>query len=488
MIANMKTKSSSILLASAMLLGIALLAGCKKDGATASGKKYHCPMHPTYVSDRPGDCPICNMKLVEIKDGPATPAATKPKKDYNPKIGQYFCPMKCDGSISDQPGECPECGMKLLLLDENRAKEMAEKEAADAHAGHTDPVPGRVTVAVSPEKRHLIGLKTATVESRELTVLVRAQAVVEHDETRYARIAPRFNGWVKDLKVNYTGQEVEKGQPLFSVYSPDLLAGESEYLLAWRNYRQMLTNNTAPAQVETARRLVDSARKRLELWQIGDQEIRAIEDKEEIKDEMIFRAPFTGHVTAKMAVEGKAFMAGESLYEIADLSHLWLRASIFERDWPLIKLGQSARVIFPYLANKTLESSITFLYPHIDPLTRRGEVRLELDNPGHALRPDMWASVEVEVPLGRMLVAPASAIIDTGLRHVAFVDRADGHLEPREVKIGARTDDYWQVLEGLKEGEKVATRALFLVDSESQLKAAIAGMTGDGGGSGGHQH
>jgi len=229
---------------------------------------------------------------------------------------------------------------------------------------------------------------------------------------------------------------------------------------------------------------LNSARRRLELWEIGEGEIRALEQRGTPGDEMLFRAPFTGHVVAKMAVEGKAFMAGESLYEVADLSHLWIDAWVFESDLPLMKLGLQATITFSSLGNKTFTAPITFLYPHIDPQTRRGRVRLELDNPEHLLRPDMWASVEVQIPLGLKVLIPASAVIDTGQRFVAFVDGEDEHLQPRELKVGAKTDDYYEVLDGVKEGEKVVMRALFLVDSESQLKAAIAGM----GEAGGHKH
>jgi Cu(I)/Ag(I) efflux system membrane fusion protein len=187
---------------------------------------------------------------------------------------------------------------------------------------------------------------------------------------------------------------------------------------------------------------------------------------------------------AKTAVEGKAFMAGESLYEVADLSHLWLDAWVFESDLPLMKPGLQAAITFPYLGNKTFTAPVTFLYPHIDPQTRRGRVRLELQNPEHLLRPDMWASVAIQIPLGEKVLIPASAVIDTGQRFVAFVDGEDAHLQPRELKVGFKTDDYYEVLDGVKEGEKVVTRALFLVDSESQLKAAMAGM----GEAGAHQH
>jgi RND family efflux transporter MFP subunit len=336
---------------------------------------------------------------------------------------------------------------------------------------------------ISSEKRQLIGLTLAPVEKRPLTNTVRATAVVTHDETRYARVAPRFGGWVRKLHVNFTGAPVVKGQPLFTVYSPELFSTENEYLIAWRGL-QALRPDTPSEQRQSATNLLNSARRRLELWEVGEEEIRALEQRGVASDELLFRAPFSGHVVAKTAVEGKAFQAGESLYEVADLAHLWVEAWVSESDLPLMKPGLQAAITFPSLGHKTVTAPITFLYPHIDPQTRRGRVRLELDNPDHLLRPDMWASVEIQMPLGEKLLVPASAVIDTGQRFIAFVDGEDEHLQPREVKVGFKTDDYYEVLEGVKEGEKVVTRALFLVDSESQLKAAIAGM----GAGGEHQH
>lgn len=420
---NPKTKRLVPTIIAVLALAVlGFLTGCgKSDSDHAAGKKsakYHCPMHPTYVSDRPGDCPICGMKLVPIGD---------------------------------------------------------EKSGA-ASAG-LPSLPGRVTIHLAPEKRQLIGLTTSLVETQRLVRPIRATARLSHDETTLTRIAPRFGGWVRKLHVNYTGQRVEQGAPLLTVYSPELLNSESDYLIAFRNARGKTNNTDTTRQLETAHR-------RLELMQVDAGEIRAIEERDAASDEMVFRAPVGGHVIAKTAVEGKAFMAGESLYEIAPLHRLWVLAAVPEFELGEVREGQKARVVFPNPGQPEVESTVAFINPHIDPQTRRGEVRIEVENPDHALRPDMWATVEIEQNLGDVLAVPASAVIDTGTRNVAFVDRADGHLEPREVKIGAKTDDYWQVLDGLKPGEKVVTRALFLVDSESQLKAAIAGL----GASGGHKH
>ncbi len=482
----MRTRSVLLFLSALLVVGGAGLAGCSRSdhghsghGGAQAKPQYHCPMHPTYISDRPGDCPICGMKLVRIKGDEAAAPAVSPGDDKIAQVkpGQFYCPMGAE-HVQDSPGRCPICGMSLV-----------EKKAAPAgHEGHATgttpaPVSGRISISLSPDKRQMIGLRLAPVEKRPLTNTVRATGVVTHDETRYARVAPRFGGWVRKLHVNFTGAPVEKGQPLFTVYSPELFSTENEYLIAWRGL-QALRPDTPAGQRQSATNLLNSARRRLELWEVGEEEIRALEQRGVASDELLFRAPFSGHVVAKTAVEGKAFQAGESLYEVADLAHLWVEAWVSESDLPLMKPGLQAAITFPSLGHKTVTAPITFLYPHLDPQTRRGRVRLELDNPDHLLRPDMWASVEIQIPLGERLLIPASAVIDTGQRFIAFVEGEDAHLHPRELKVGFKTDDYYEVLEGVKAGEKVVTRALFLVDSESQLKAAIAGM----GAGGEHQH
>ncbi|HHY86204.1 MAG TPA: efflux RND transporter periplasmic adaptor subunit [Verrucomicrobia bacterium] len=408
------------------VLLVALMLGtvsCRKaesaatDTAAQGAPKYHCPMHPTYTSDRPGDCPICNMSLVPIGGG-----------------------------------------------------------------DHSAPsIAGRVSVVVSPEKRQTIGLTLSPVERRALSDTVRAVGVVEHDETRFARIAPRFGGWVRKVQVNYTGQPVKQGDPLFTVYSPDLFTAENDYALALQSRR--IASNAA-AGLPDPSTLAEAARRRLELLEVGDDELRRLEEGGKPTDEIQMRSPLSGHVIAKNVVEGQAFQPGDVLYEIADLSRLWVRAAVHESDLPRVRIGQKGRVLFPNLGGKQFESSVTFIYPHINPQTRRAEVRLELDNPEHVLRPEMWANVELEVSIGEVLSVPASAVIDTGTRFIAFVDGEKDHLEPREVTIGARGEEYWEVTGGLKEGERVVTRALFLIDSESQLKSVVTGM----GGASEHQH
>lgn len=423
-------KTRMFLLFVAVVGLVCFIAGCGKSEAGAGTKvaKYHCPMHPTYTSDRPGDCPICNMKLVPIKGDHAAVAVP------------------------------PEA----------------------THGNHA--APGRVAVVLSAEKRQLIGLTTAPVEFRELTRTLRAPATLTHDETRLVRITPRFGGFVRKLQVNFAGQPVEQGQVLFTAYSPEVLAAENDYLVAWRNF-QSLANASGDTR-ESGQRLLDGARRRLTLLEISDEQVRALEQRGKPDDELEFRAPVAGHVISKSAIEGKAFMAGEALYEIGVLHRLWVRAAIPESELSLVRTGQTARVVFPNLQNRTLAASVGFVSPHADPQTRRGEARLEIANDLGDLKPEMWAEVEFALPLGRVLVVPASAVIDTGERRLVFVDGTDEHIQPRAVEIGTHADDWWEVKAGVKEGERVVSRALFLVDSESQLKAAISGMSGDGS----HQH
>lgn len=397
----------------------AALAGCGSeapsphDGHEPAGEtpaatpKYHCPMHPTYTSDRPGSCPICGMDLVPIED---------------------------DGG---------------------------------GQAGGA-AVEGRTTIGLSSERRQLIGMTSEPVVRKRLARTVRAPATIAIDETRRVKISPRVGGWVQELYADFTGKAVRKGDPLLKLYSPELLATQSDYLTALR------TGNPS---------VIAAARRRLELWDIAAAQVAELEKTGRPSDTMVLVAPADGVIVAKDVVQGQAFMAGETLFEIADLSRVWVLASMYEQETPQVRAGQSAIVELAY-ANRSYDAKVEFVSPAVDGMSRAIEVRLAVDNPDLDLKPDMWATVEIEQELGEVLSAPASAFINTGRRFVAFVDRPDGHIEPRDVRIGARTEDDWEIRAGLAENERVVTRALFLVDSESQLKAALAGM----GSAGGHEH
>ena len=449
-----------------LALGL-LLSACSHSESGGAGGKLYCPMHPSYTSDRPGDCPICNMKLVPVKEaGTNAPAATATAATNTAaKAPRYHCPMH-PSYTSDRPGDCPICNMKLVLIADD----------TDHAAGAGSGVPGLVPVALTAEKQQLIGLRTTVVGKHYLARTIRTTATLEHDERKLAKIAPRFGGWVINLKVNQTGQEVEKGEPLLTVYSPELYSAENEYLLAWQRVQQLKASSAA--ELGQAKTLLDSSNRRLRLLGIGDEEIGALEKAGKPDDEILLRSPVSGHVLTKRVSDGQSFMPGEVLFEVGAMTPLWARAYLPESDLAFVKAGDPAEVTVPFLPNKLFATKVDFVYPHIDAQTRRAEIRMEVANPNHELRPNMWAEVLIEADAGEVLVVPASAVIDTGLRCVAFVVKPDNHFEPRAVKIGLRGDDYWQLLGGLTAGERVVTRALFLVDAESQLKAAIAGMSG----------
>jgi Cu(I)/Ag(I) efflux system membrane fusion protein len=402
------------------------------------------------------------IKRAEPDTAPkATASAEAPAK--------YHCPMHPQ-IIRDTPADCPSCGMKLVLI------KRAEPEAATDGA-EVKPVDGRVPIVLSAERQQRIGLTTAQVERRELARTVRASATVQPDETKLARVAARFNGFVVDLKADYTGQALTNGQPLVSIYSLDLQAVQNDYQTMHRAMSSGRIQQPSQGQKDLAQRRYEFSRRKLELWNIADEEIKMLESVDSVPDECLLRSPISGHVLTLNAYEGLTFRPGDVLYEIADLSRVWLRTYIFEQDLQGLKVGQKAHVTFPYLEDKTFETTIAFIAPRVDPQTRRAEVRLEVDNTHHELRFDMWANVQLEVPMGEVLAVPASAVLDTGRRFVAFVSHPNGRIEPRNLAVGTRTDEYYEVLNGLEPGEKVVTRALFLVDSESQLEAAIMGMT-----------
>lgn len=413
----MKQTRMILLVVLALVVGLFVVScGKKHDRAAAAAPtvaaktpRYHCPMHPTYTSDKPGDCPICGMALVPI----------------------------------------------------GKAGEASTSTGAE----------GRVAIHLTADRIQQIGLTTAVVEKRKLSRSIRTVGRVTYAEPRLAAINTKFNGWVEKLHVNSTGQPVKKDEPLLDVYSPELVAAQNEYLIAFRG-KQLGADGES---------LLASSRRRLKLLDLTDEQIAQLEASGEAKRSLTISSPFDGVVVEKAAVEGKAIVAGENLYRIADLSVLWINADLYESDLPLVKTGQEAIATFTALPGDSFKARISYIYPYLEEQTRTAKARLEVPNPDGKLKPDMWANVEITVGETESLSIPASAAIQTGQRYVAFVDKGEGHLEPRELKIGAKTDDFLEVREGVSEGEKVVTRALFLVDSESQLRAAISGM-------GGHEH
>ncbi|MFZ4480850.1 MAG: efflux RND transporter periplasmic adaptor subunit [Rhodoferax sp.] len=342
--------------------------------------------------------------------------------------------------------------------------------------GESGDEPGAANqVRISADKVQKMGVRTEPVQRRSLDRTIRATGRVEPDERRIFMVAPKFEGYVERLDVSMTGQPVTKGQPLFEVYSPELVSVQREYAIAAQGVLS-LKGADSPAQLGMAR-LVESSLQRLKNWDISEEQIKALVASGETKRSMTFRSPVAGIVTEKKAVQGMRFMPGEVLYQVSDLSAVWVLADVFEQDIGLVRNGAKASIRINAYPDKVFEGRVSYVYPTLKAETRTVPVRLELANPGLLLKPSMFAQIELSVfARAPVLAVPLSAVIDSGTRQIVLVQLGAGRFEPREVKLGERSDDLVAVLQGVKEGEQVVTAANFLIDAESNLKAAIGGF------------
>jgi membrane fusion protein, copper/silver efflux system len=335
------------------------------------------------------------------------------------------------------------------------------------------------TVVVSPERQQITGVRYGRVEYRDLEKVIRTVGRLEFDEKRISTVNPKIGGWIEELYVDYTGKLVRKGQPLLSIYSPDLVSTQQELLLALKA-KEILSKSPIVDVATGGESLLEAARKRLLLWDITPKQIEALEKTGEIKKTLILYAPADGFVLEKMAFKGMSIMPGTALFKIGDLSTIWVIGDIYEYELPFIQVGQKAVITLTSFPGDSFEGTVTYIYPSLDPKTRTAKIRFDLPNPEFNLKPEMWANVELKIPLGRKIVVPEDAVMDSGTMQMVFVDRGQGHFESRHIQVGSKVLGYYEVISGLKEGERVVTSANFLIDSESQLKS--------GGGMGGHHH
>ncbi len=333
------------------------------------------------------------------------------------------------------------------------------------------------TVKISQDRVQKLGVRTEVAALRKLTHTVRAVGTVQVDERRVALVAPKFEGYIETLHVDTTGQAVRRGDALMEIYSPDLVLAQQEYLAAWKGL-QSLSSDASPEALDSARLLADGALQRLRNWDISDAQVQKLKKGGTTSRTLTFGSPAGGVVLEKNAIRGQRFMPGDVLYRIADLSSVWVIAEVFEQDLASVHLGEEASVTFNALPGLTFTGKITFIYPTLSAETRTAKIRIELPNPDQRLKPALYGTVDIATSAQDedVLAVPDSALLDSGTRKVVLVDKGEGRFEPRDVKTGARADGYVQILGGLVPGETVVVTATFLIDAESNLRAALQGF------------
>ena len=338
-----------------------------------------------------------------------------------------------------------------------------------------EATPADTSVFIAPERQQLIGVKTATAERKPLIREIHTVGKVAVDETRVTHVHTKVAGYIEDVFVDFVGKQVKTGDPLFTIYSPELLASQEEYLLALKSSRS-LKESSFDWVSKGSINLLEAARKRLELWDMSSSEIEELERSGKSKRAITVYSPVSGVVTQRAAYHHGTYVNSEmDLYTMVDLSTVWVLGEVNETDLPYVRMGQNVNVEFAGTRGQVQRSGkIAFLSPMLDPKTRAAEVRVEFRNPDMTLRPEMFVRFDAQVSLGNPLVVPMDAVVDTGTQQYVFVDKGQGYFEPRTVKVGAEGDGRREILAGLKEGERVVTSANFLIDSESRLRGAVS--------------
>jgi Cu(I)/Ag(I) efflux system membrane fusion protein/cobalt-zinc-cadmium efflux system membrane fusion protein len=349
------------------------------------------------------------------------------------------------------------------------SSQFAENETSAAPAGGE---PRLVPVTLTPERTQSIGVKTETVEYKQLNDEILTTGNVEADETRLANVEVRFSGWVRKVFVDSTFKPVREGQPLLTIYSPDVVTTENEYLMARQN-RDLMAQSTVPGVASGSASLLNSSLERLSQWGIPDREILDLEETGKVKRELEIDSPVSGYVTERNALPNMYVQPGTKLYSVTDLYSVWVYAQVSQNDLGRVKVGGTAAITVDSWPGRTFTGHISFISPQLDQTTRTARVRIEIPNRDGKLSLGMFVNVRMALPIGRQLAIPATAVFQSGTRQIAFVEGGGGSFEPREIETGARAGDQFVVLKGLKAGEQIVTSANFLIDSESQLQAAL---------------
>jgi RND family efflux transporter MFP subunit len=409
------------------------------DSTTQPKQLWHCGMHPQVVQDHPGNCPICHMAL--------TPIGSADTESSDRKILYWWDPMLGSSSISDHPGKSA-MGMEMVPVYANR---------------------GGPTVTIDPVIVQNMGVRTAQVIRGPLNKTVRAVGMLQIPESGLHDVSLKIGGWIDKLYADQDGMHVVQGQPLFDLYSQDLQVAQQE-LISAINSQKSLGPDAAENLKQEAQSFVDSSKRKLRLWDITEQDIDAIAKADHPLKDIPFRSPATGHIEDKMIVQGSAVQPMMKLMRVADHTKMWLDAQVYQDQIPLVKLGQEVIATVDGIPEKKWKGSITFIYPHLDHMTRTLTVRISLNNPEFELKPGMFATAEIITqPIADAIQVPREAVIDTGDRQIAFVIESEGHFTPRNVRMGLMgDDDRVQIVDGLAPGETVVTSGQFLMDVESR--------------------
>lgn len=418
-------------------------AGESSETATV---QYTCPMHPEIITNEPGQCPICGMDLVKIET--AAPPGVK-----QPNAGAAPAKSADDDFFSDlkEPGQAD----KIVIPED------------------------RVTIHVGPEALQASGVQTAQAVLERISRTVRAAGLITADETRIRHVHTKVDGWVESLAVNFNGQLVTAGQPILSLYSPTLLTSQEEFLRAKETAAKFSTNQDESLR-KLGQQLYDSARRRLELFDVPGSFIDELERQGKTSRVVTLNAPVAGFVTAKSIFEGQQIVPGQELFTITDLSRVWIEANLYEYEAGQVAVGQEASLTLPHAPGIRLQGKATYIYPFLNPESRTLKVRFEFANQDFLLKPAMYADVAIDLATVEGIAVPDSAVMDTGARKLAFVELEAGTFEPREIETGVAGNGKVQIISGIRAGERVVVKANFLLDSESRLRATTSRIINKG--------
>jgi Cu(I)/Ag(I) efflux system membrane fusion protein len=422
-------KTALLVMLAALLSGAASCSKNSTMGKTSNVDYWTCTMHPSVREKGPGKCPICSMDLVPVMKESTTPAGSSksaPQHDHMAMLA---------GKPSDS--------------------------SATSSPSHEFVVP--------VERQQQIGVRYAKVERKPLRHTIRAVGLIVPDKTRNWQFVSRVDGYVQKLDVTAPGELVEKDAPLLSIYSPDLLTSEREFVELLRMRDQAKSKDAR----ETPQRLIDSAKRRLQLWNVTEQQIADLEKTRKASDTLMLLSPFRGVVQSVPVEQGKNVKTGDLLVEVADLSVVWLWAEFYENELSMLQVGQKLAVTAKSYPGQNFDGTISLIDPFLDATKRTAKVRIDIPNPDFKLRPGMYVNAELEMDMGAALTVPVSAVMPTGTRSIVFVDKGEGKLEPRVVQLGTKYGDIYEVQSGLQENERVVASANFLIDAESKVQGAL---------------